>query len=115
MTLYVKGFKIDRQKIADAVGTKVRVDPVVEAAIDFIVHRLNRSAYLNIELGHDLPGPEGERRLALIIALATGKDEDELKNRDLGEIDESILEALPYVLVGPDVWKVWVSDWDSDN
>ena len=77
------------------------------------MHQLNHSAYLNIKLGHDLPGPKGECHLALIITLATGEDEDKLKNRDLGEIDESILEALPYVLIGPDIWKVWVSDWDN--
>jgi hypothetical protein len=41
------------------------------------------------------------------LLLETGDDEDELKKRDLGEIDESIREALPHVLVGPDVWELW--------
>ncbi len=36
-----------------------------------------------------------------------GVDKDELKKRDLGEIDESIKRALPHVLVGPDVWELW--------
>jgi hypothetical protein len=47
------------------------------------------------------------RDLAFIIALEIGYDKDELKKKDLGEIDESIKEALPHVLVGLDVWELW--------
>jgi len=44
--------------------------------------------------------------LSLIIALAIGDDKDELKKKDLEEIDESVRKALPHVLVGPDVWEL---------
>jgi hypothetical protein len=39
MTLYVKGYKVDRQKVANIVGA-----PLVEAGIRAIVDRLDRSA-----------------------------------------------------------------------
>jgi hypothetical protein len=83
------------------------IDPLVEAGISAILDRLNRSAYLNIVGGYEPPGPDGVRYLAVIIALEIGYDKDELKKKDLGEIDESIREALPHVLVGPDVWELW--------
>jgi hypothetical protein len=107
MTLYVKGFKIDRQKVANIVGANDRNDPLVDTGIRVIVGRLNRPAYLNIVGGYEPPSPDGERHLALIIALEIGDDEDEMKKKDLGEIDESIRVALPHVLVGPDVWELW--------
>jgi len=87
-------------------GVKARVDPQVDLAIRAIVARLNRSAYLNIVTGYEPPGPDGKRRLALIIALEISDDEDELRKKDLGEIDESIGVALDHVLVGPDVWEL---------
>jgi hypothetical protein len=48
---------------------------------------------------------DGERHLALIIALAIEDDEERLRNKDLGTINESIRVALPHILVGPDVWE----------
>ena len=45
--------------------------------------------------------------MALIIALEIGEDKDEMKEKDLGEFDESIRVALPHVLVGPDVWELF--------
>ena len=55
--------------------------------------------------GYELPGPDGKRHLALIIALAF--DEKRLKKKKLGDIDESIKAALPHTLVGPDVWELF--------
>lgn len=107
MTLYVKSYKIDSQKVANIVGAINRVDPLVDTGIRVIVCRLNRSAYVDIVGGNEPPGPNGERYLALIIALEIGDDKDELMKKDLGEIDESVREALFYVLVGPDVWELW--------
>ena len=106
MTLYVKGFKIDRQKVADVVEARDRIDPLVDTGIQVIVGRLNRSAYMNIVTGYEPPSPDGKRHLVLIIALEIGEDKDEMKKKDLGEIDESIRVALPHVLVGPDVWEL---------
>ena len=37
MTLYVKGFKIDRQKVADVVEARDRIDPLVDTGIQVIV------------------------------------------------------------------------------
>lgn len=42
MTVYVKGFKIDRQKVADMAGVP-RGDPLVDAGIRSVVDLLNRS------------------------------------------------------------------------
>ena len=105
MTLYVKGFKIDRQKVANIVKAK-RGDPLVDAGIRIVVEQLNRSAYLNIVTGYEPPSPDGERHLALVIALEVDNDEERLMKKKLGTIDESITAALPYTLVGPDVWEL---------
>ena len=106
MTLYVKGFKIDRQKVANIVEARDRIDPLVDTGIHVIVGRLDRSAYMNIVTGYESPSPDGERHLALVIALGIGDDKDEMKKKDLGEIDDSIRVAPPHVLVGPDVWEL---------
>ena len=102
MTLYVKGFKVDTEKVANIVGARDKKDPLILNGISAVVNRINRSGYLRIEGGYKL---EGERHFCFIFALAIGDDKDELKKRDLG--DESILKALPHVLVGPDVWELW--------
>ena len=106
LTRYVKGYKIDRQKVADLVEAANRKDPLVDAGIRSVVARLNRSAYMNIATGYDPPTPEGARHLALIVALDVGYDQEQLKEKKLGDIDESIMAALPHVLVGPDVWEL---------
>ena len=103
MTLYVKGFKIDRQKSADIVEAK-RSDPLVDAGIRVVVE-LNRSGYLDIVTGYE-PSPDGKRHLALVIALEIDNDKERLMKKELETIDESIKAALPYTLVGPDVWEL---------
>ena len=45
--------------------------------------------------------------MALIIAMEYGDDEEKLRGKDLGDVDESIRVTLPHVLGGPDVWKVF--------
>ena len=54
MTIYVKGYKIDRQKIANMLEARDEEDPLVDAGIRVIVERLNRSAYKvgSIQIGH---------------------------------------------------------------
>ena len=104
MTLYVKGFKIDRQKVADIVEAE-RSDPLVDAGIRVVVEQLNRSAYLDIVTGYE-PSSDGKRHLALVIALEIDDDEERLMKKELGTIDESIRAALPYTLVGPDIWEL---------
>jgi hypothetical protein len=52
------------------------------------------------------PSPDGKRHLALVVALEIDDDEKRLTKKELGTIDESIRAALPYTLVGPDVWEL---------
>ena len=61
---------------------------------------------MKIVTGYEPPTSDGGRRSALIIALEVGDDKEKLKNKELGMIGESIQTALPYVLVGPDVWEL---------
>jgi hypothetical protein len=107
MTLYVKGFKIDRQKIANLLEVTSTTDPLVEGGIRVVVGRLNRDAYIKIVTGYEPPGPDGKRHLALVIALEIDDDEERLRKMELGTIDESIQVALPHTLVGPDVWELF--------
>jgi hypothetical protein len=83
MTLYVKGFKIDRQKVANTVEARDTIDPLVDIGIQLVVGRLDRSAYLRIVTGYEPLSPDGERHLALIIALEIGDDKNELKKKKL--------------------------------
>jgi hypothetical protein len=106
MTLYVKGFKIDRQKVAEVVEAVSRSDPLVDAGIRVVVQQLERSAYIDIVTGYEQPSSDGKRHLALIIALDIDTDEEKLREKPLGTIDETIQIALPHTLVGPDVWEL---------
>jgi hypothetical protein len=108
MTLYVKGYKVNKKKIAvEMVETKTEEDPLIYSAIYTVVRRLNRDAYLSVENGVEPPTVDGKLRLSMVIALEIGENEDELRRKPLGHIDESIAEALAHeVLVGPDVWEL---------
>ena len=106
MTLYVKGFKIDKQKVADIVEATNRNEPLVDPGICVVVEQLNRSAYINIVTGYEPPNPDGKRHLAPNIALEIDDDEERLKKKELGTIDESIRVALSHTLVGLDVWEL---------
>lgn len=108
---YVKGFKIDRQKVADTVDLPDPCDPEVDDYIRIIIHDLNRSGYKFIGAVHERnpPGqqPDGRTHLAVLIILDEGYDEEELRQRELGAVDDTIEVARPHVLVGPDVWELW--------
>jgi hypothetical protein len=106
MTRYAKGFKIDRQKVANMIEAP-RGDPIVDTGIRVVVEQLNRSAYIRIVVGCEPPSADGQRHLALVIALEIGDDEEGLKKKELGTIDDSIRAALPHALVGPDVWELY--------
>ena len=106
MTLYVKGFEIDRRKIADILEVTSTTDPLVEAAIRVVVERLNRDAYLKIVTGYEPLDSDGNRLLALVIALEIDDDEEKLTKKELGTLDESLQVALPHTLTGPRVWKL---------
>jgi hypothetical protein len=55
MTLYVEGFKVDREMVAKIVGTRDGMDPRVDTGIAVIMDLINRSAYLNIAGGLRTP------------------------------------------------------------
>ena len=110
MTLYdVKGFKLDYEKVANIVGARSQTDPLVWSGVSAVVDGLNRSAYLKIVGGYEL---EGERHFCFIIALAIGDDKDELKERDLGEIDESIRSEKPFPMF---LWDRTFGSFGNDN
>ena len=104
---FVKGFKLDRSKIAALAEVESSSNPEVDAYIPIIVHQLNHDGYKYITAGweHDVPCDAKDGRLVLIIILDIGYDEEELRQKDLGDIDWSIEWARPHVLVGPDVWE----------
>jgi hypothetical protein len=108
MTFYVKGFKIDREKIAQVLGAGHIYDPLVEAGIAELVEGLNRKGYLRILTAYnsESPGSDGFRHLVLIIALQISENKDELKAKPLGKIDKTISDAHPHLLVEPDIWEM---------
>ena len=69
MTLHVKGFKIDRRKVANLVGATNTTDPLIDIGIRVIVGQLDCSAYLKIVAP---PSLDGVGYLALIVALEIG-------------------------------------------
>ena len=106
---YAKGFKIDRGLIAKSFGIAGRNDPEVDSFLMTIVEGLNRGAYKRIATAYDYETltETGEPYLCNIIAIETGNDKEALEALDLGPLDETIEAALPHVLVGPQVWKLW--------
>jgi len=106
LTRYVKGYKIDSQKVADLVEAANRKDPLVDVGICSVVAWLNSSGYVNIATGYKPPTPDGACHLALIITLDVSYNQQQLREKKLGDIDESIMAMLPHVLGGPDVWEL---------
>jgi hypothetical protein len=107
--LYAKGFKLDRNMIAKVAEVESSNNPEVDEYIHVIINGLNRSGYKFIGAEHTPPGqqPDGRTHLAVAIVLETGRDEEELRKKDLQPIDHSITFAQPHVLVGPDFWELW--------
>lgn len=106
---FVKGFKIDQDKVVRSAKLKDPDLTIIESYITTIVHVLNREGYkyIGCAYDHDPDPQDGERRLVLVIVLDESTDEEELKNKALGQIDDTIEWAKPHVLEGPDVWELW--------
>lgn len=106
---FVKGFKIGDAKVVTLAKLKDPDLTIIESYITAIVHVLNQEGYRYIGCTYDYdPDPQGgKRRMVLIIVLDEGTDEEELKNKALGQIDDTIEWAKPLVLEGPDVWELW--------
>lgn len=65
--------------------------------------------YIGCTYGHHPDLRDGQRRLVLIIVLDESNDEEELKNKPLGQVlgDNIQWAAKPHVLEGSDVWELW--------
>lgn len=101
---YFKGFILDKfLMIADVIGVESANDPEVDIYTDIIIWGFNRDGYKFIGLVRD-PARE---LLALAIVLEVGNNAEELRKMEL-PIDDTIMAAKPYVLVGPDVWELYV-------
>ena len=108
---YVKGFKLDRQKITKVAEVDGPSDPEVDEYIRVIISGLSRGGYKFIGTVHEHTPlgqqANGSLHLAVAIVLELGCDEEELRKKELKPIDESIAFAQPHVLDGPDVWELW--------
>ena len=108
---YVKGFKLDREKIAMSMGLESSNDPEVDAYICVIVNNFNCEGYKFIGAVHKCtpPGQQTHQspHLMLAIILEMGFDKEELKKTELKSIDKSIASAQPHVLDGLGVWELW--------
>ena len=104
---YVQGFKINRRKVAGIAEVESTRDPQVDHFIRVIISRMNREGYKYIAVAYDHPPTDPTDCLSVVIVLGDGYDEEELKKREVGPIDESIEFARPHVLDGPDVWELW--------
>jgi len=97
MVQYIKGFEINRDKVA----TIVPCDKV-DVAITIILEQcLDRADFKYIACGYR----EGHKvTWPLVIVLDDGFDEQALRKRPLGKIHQSVQWVMD-VLDGPDVWE----------
>jgi hypothetical protein len=94
--VFIKGYEISTSKIAQLFG-----ENNVNVAIRYIVRdKLNRDGFLYVACGSK---PEKGVTYTLVIVLDQDNDLEALKERELGDIDPSIIGASS-VLEGPDVW-----------
>lgn len=103
---FVKGYKIDRGKVAEMFNFD-RLNPEVDELIRTIVHELSRDAYKYIATAkeHTIPPGQEDGHIALIIVLEVDDNEKALREKEIF-VHESIEEAKPHVLVGPDIWEI---------
>ncbi|KAM6497576.1 hypothetical protein JOM56_008049 [Amanita muscaria] len=95
---YIKGFAINREKMA-AFHELEPGSPTVETAIHLTIRYLDRDAFLFICCGLK---PDGGRQL--VVVLDVDDEEDKLKERSLKPLDSSLNNVMP-VLDGPDIWE----------
>ncbi|KIL58785.1 hypothetical protein M378DRAFT_15257 [Amanita muscaria Koide BX008] len=95
---YIKGFAINREKMA-AFHELEPGSPTVEMAIHLTIRYLNRDAFLFIGCGLK---PDGGRQL--VVVLDVDYEKDKLKERPLKPLDSSLNNVMP-VLDGPDIWE----------
>jgi hypothetical protein len=85
---FVKGFKINHAKVVTSAKLNDPDLATIESYIDIIVDILNREGYKYIGCAyeHDPNPQDGKRQLM----LDEGTDEEELKKKALGLVDETI-------------------------
>jgi hypothetical protein len=106
--IYVKGFKLDRNRLAKMTARYSGGDGDIDSYILVLIHHLNCDSYKYVGCAykHEPDPRDGQRHLTLVIVLKQGMDKDELERRELKyPIDLSIAWALPHVLEGLDVWE----------
>jgi len=106
-TMYIKGFKVSREKISHTFDLKGGIsDPQVDLYImPIIKHMLNRDGFKYF--GSVLTTSDGNDWVEMVLVLDDGYSREELQQKGLGAIDESIQRALPYALDGPGIWERW--------
>ncbi len=95
---FIKGFEISRSKVAAMI-----VDPSkVDVAISIVIEKfLNRDGFKFLACGDR---PDHKITRPLVIVLDDDDDEEKLRQRQLPDIDQSIL-TMKGILEGPDVWE----------
>ena len=107
--MYVKGFKLNRDKLAKVAARFANNDGDFYSIIPVLMHELRRDSckYIGWAYEHEPDPRDGLLHLALVLVMEQGMDKEELERRELKHsIDPSIERALPHVLEGPDVWKL---------
>ena len=100
---YFKGFILDRRAIAKLAGVESTNDPEDDIYSDIIIKGLNRNGFDFIGLVRDVPRKD---YFALAIVLKVGSNAEELEKIEL-DVDDTIMDAKPHVLIGPGVWELY--------
>ena len=103
--MYVKGFKLNRDKLAKVAPRFANNDGDFHSIIPEL--RCDSYKYIGWAYEHEPDPRDGLLHLTLVLVMEQGMDMEELERRELKHsIDPSIERALPHVLEGPDVWKL---------
>ncbi|KAF8880317.1 hypothetical protein BD779DRAFT_1788651 [Infundibulicybe gibba] len=96
---YIKGYTVDRSQLAALLEVDISDRLSLGEAVSETIRYIDRDAYLFIGGGVR----PGRGVFEIVIVLDEGDDEDELRGRELGPLDSSIVAAM-CVLEGPSVW-----------
>jgi len=96
---YLKGYEFDHNKVAKAFDCK----PYSDEAYGYLhlIHKIYRLSYIAAATGH-LPNDCSKRKI--ILVLASGDDYDELKDRELEDVEPWFEDATKTALTGPNVY-----------
>jgi len=97
--LFIKGFKIDREKIKKRFNTK-KGDPAYARILFTITDWVPREAYLYIGVGI-----EQDESFSSVFVLDDGYDREALEKMSMPQCHKELLEAREYLTAG--VWPLW--------